>query len=481
MAKRVGKVARTRVEKARGGRVAARGAGGGVVATRNKAGLTGSAKRDGVATAGNARVAGVDASVDAGAKGGQVATVKVRCGGVTAFRAQVLIGHGLIGRGHEQIARAMKGRRGVLIVADSGLPEGDVRRLREIALGAGARVEVCGVEASESEKSLATLERVLARAAGMKLERADCVVGLGGGVVTDVAGFAAAVYRRGVEIVQFPSSLLAMVDAAVGGKTGVNLRVGGAGVDGAGGSEVRLLKNMVGAFHPARLVVCDCALLASLPERELRCGLGECVKHALIGRALGDAKLWAWLQGNAEGVLRLEPATLVELIKRNVACKARVVERDEREMSASADGGRMMLNLGHTFAHAIETLPGLSWRDGESGETQRGPLKHGEAVGLGLVCATVVSEHLGLMVAKVGTLGAVSSQVVALLRKVGLPTSVAGLPAAAEVARRMMDDKKVSGGRMRLIVPTTGGGCRVVDDVAGVVVRRGIEAINSSD
>ncbi len=415
------------------------------------------------------------------ASAGRVASIRYRCGGLPAFRANVIIGHALITGPHEQITRSLTGRRAALIVADSGLPDRVVRSLSEAATAAGARVEVVTISPSEAAKSLATLEHILAAAAWLKLERTDCIVGLGGGVVTDIAGFAAAVYRRGVEIVQFPTSLLAMVDAAVGGKTGVNLSLGDPTSESADSGEARLLKNMVGAFHPAKLVVCDCAVLTSLPTRELRCGLAECVKHALIGKALGDAKLWTWLQANVEGVLKLEPGTLVELIKRNVACKARIVQRDERELSTSPDGGRMMLNLGHTFAHAIETLSGLSWRDEHTGQPMAGPLKHGEAVGLGLICASIVSEQLGLLTTKAAGTPRVSSEVVALLRRIGLPTAVSGLPPAADIARRMMDDKKVASGKLRLILPTTGGGCRVLDDVPAVVVRRGLEAINSAN
>ncbi len=401
-------------------------------------------------------------------------SLRVRSTGLAPFKYEVVIGHALISRATPPIAAALAGRRAALIVADSGLERaGDsARAMTELARAAGLRSTVCVLNASEKEKSLTTLQRVLAEAARLRLERTDCVIALGGGVVTDLAGFAASVYRRGVDVLQFPSSLLAMVDAAVGGKTAVNLSIDA----GAGEGGARLLKNMVGAFHPARLVVCDTALLSTLPPRELRSGLAECIKHALIGRALGDRLLWTWLDASADAVLRLEPAALVELVARNVACKARIVERDERETSSKPDGGRMMLNLGHTFGHAIETLPGLSW-DGGAGTRarQKSPLKHGEAIGLGLICACVASEELGLLSAPAG--GKVSSRVKEMLRRVGLPTRVRGLPSAPEIAKRMMDDKKVTSGRMRLVLPTTGGGCRVVADVPGAVVERAIGAI----
>jgi 3-dehydroquinate synthase len=413
-------------------------------------------------------------------------SLSVRSAGIAPFKYQVVIGHGLIARATPAIGAALAGRRAALIVVDSGLDRaGDsVEAMTALVKAAGLRSSVCAVNASERHKSLATLEHVLADAARLRLERTDCVIALGGGVVTDLAGFAAGVYRRGVDVLQFPSSLLAMVDAAVGGKTAVNLLVGDDRDDGArsagaaGGGEARLMKNMVGAFHPARLVVCDTALLSTLPARELRSGLAECIKHALIGRALGDRSLWTWLEANAGAVLRLEPPAVVELVARNVACKARIVQRDERETSTKPDGGRMMLNLGHTFGHAIETLPGLSWEGGTGARTrQKSPLKHGEAIGLGLICACVASEELGLLAAPAGA--RVSSRVTEMLVRVGLPTRVRGLPSAKEIARRMMDDKKVASGRMRLVLPTTGGGCRVVTDVPGAVVERAIGAVMS--
>ena len=299
----------------------------------------------------------------------------------------------------------------------------------------------------------------------MRLERGDVVVALGGGIVCDVAGFAAAIYRRGVRVVQCPTSLLAMVDAAVGGKTGVNLDVPG-GDDG----KSRLVKNLVGAFHQPSRVVCDVAALRTLPARELRCGLAECLKHGVIGRSQKDAGLLEWTAARLGAIAELDAKTLIELVRRNVAIKARVVMADEYELSTKADGGRMMLNLGHTFAHAIETLPGLSWRNPDQ-TLAVGPLKHGEAVALGLVCAALVSERL-----KFAGKGLADS-VRGLVERAGMPTRIGGLPENAAVIRRMLDDKKVEGGKVRLILPTNGGGCRVASGVDAAVVAAAIDGI----
>ncbi|MFN5959209.1 MAG: 3-dehydroquinate synthase family protein, partial [Planctomyces sp.] len=216
------------------------------------------------------------------------------------------------------------------------------------------------------------------------------------------------------------------------------------------------VKNAVGCFHQPVLVCCDVAMLRTLPEREFCSGLAECIKHGLIGGAAGDAKLLEWMAANMARLRGLDASALVELVTRNVAIKSRVVRGDPLERSTRSDGGRMMLNLGHTFAHAIETLGGLSWRDG-GGAMRVGPLKHGEAVGLGLLAAVRASEAQRMI--RRGT----AEEVRSLLEKAGLPTRVMGLPPSEAVVDRMKDDKKVMAGRLRLILPTTGRKCRVVE------------------
>ncbi|CAN5781417.1 3-dehydroquinate synthase [soil metagenome] len=447
------------------------------------------------------------------------AVLTLRAAGLNKRAHPIVIGAGLLAHGCIHLDTALAGRGGALLVVDANLGpallQPLIRRLESMRMRWG----VCVVRAEEQAKSPATLERILIEAARLRLERGDAVIALGGGIVTDLAGFAAATYRRGIAAILIPTTLLAMVDAAIGGKTGLNLDVpmdddaagtGGSQVaagsrSAAGGAmKTRLIKNAAGAFHLPALVVCDPDALRTLPLREVRCGLAECIKHAVLGPALGDAKLWAWTAANLDAILRAEMPALSELIRRNAACKVRVVETDERETSTKADGGRMMLNLGHTFAHALETLPGLSWRDAE-GRTQIGPLRHGEAVGLGLLAAVRVSEEIGLLkqrnakkaqgkgtrsAVRASTAGnprstaeedsgALSHQLIRVLRRVGLPTAIDGLPRSETVLSRMIDDKKVKAGRVRLVLPSAGGECRVRDDVDPAVVVAALESLRA--
>ncbi len=398
----------------------------------------------------------------------------VRAGVSAGTRYPVLVGSGLLSGRCPELDEALSSRRAVLLVVDAGLSPAMIEPLIKRVEARGLRWGVCVVRASEDDKSIETLQRVLAEAARLRLERRDAVIALGGGITTDLAGFAASIYRRGIDVIQCPTSLLAMVDAAVGGKTAVNITV--PGEHGEGGNKARLLKNMVGAFHPPALVICDVATLATLPQRELRAGLAECFKHALISKALGDANLADFTRKALPDLLNGNQPALAQLVHRNTACKARIVQLDERETSTKPDGGRMMLNLGHTFAHAIETLPGLSWRTA-SGQLQIGPLKHGEAVGLGLLCAARTAEALKLLKPTTKAALPVSIDLERTLRQADLPTTVAGLPPAETILRRMFDDKKVDAGRLRLILPRTGGLCVVRDDVPAPVILDSIRSI----
>jgi 3-dehydroquinate synthase len=266
------------------------------------------------------------------------------------------------------------------------------------------------LQAGDAAKSWDNLGRLLDAILDQRPERADLLVALGGGVVGDMAGFAAACYQRGIGFVQMPTTLLAQVDSSVGGKTGVN-HPGG--------------KNLIGAFHQPQAVVTDTATLRTLPPRELRAGLAEVVKHALIC----DADLFAWLEANAEALLALDPAALAHAVHRCCAIKAGIVARDERET-----GERALLNLGHTFGHAIETVTGY------------GPWLHGEAVAVGLAMATGMSQRAGWLPA------ADAARLDALLARLGLRTEARGsvTPEAARAAMRL--DKKVRDGRVRLVL-----------------------------
>ena len=271
-----------------------------------------------------------------------------------------------------------------------------LRSLRD----AGLPARRFDVPDGERSKSLAQASRLYDALLAAGADRASAVIALGGGVVGDLAGFVAATLLRGIAVVQVPTTLLAMVDSSVGGKTGVNVSRG---------------KNLVGAFHQPRLVWVDAATLATLPPRELRAGLAEVVKHAVIR----DAALFAALESDAEALLTGGPERFVPLLERNCAIKAEVVARDERE-----SGLRMILNFGHTLAHAIEALA-----------RYRGVL-HGEAVAMGMSFAARRSEALGL--APPGT----SGRLVALLARLGLPTELPAHPRRAYLAALSVDKKK---------------------------------------
>jgi len=285
------------------------------------------------------------------------------------------------------------------------------------------------IEGGEPAKTLPTLAQVYDTLATHRLERRSPVVTLGGGVVGDMGGFAAATWLRGAPFLQVPTTLLAMVDASVGGKTGVNLPQG---------------KNLVGAFHQPVAVVVDPNVLTTLPRRELRSGLAECVKHAMIR----DADHLGWLEANVESLLGLEPATLVTLVEANVRIKASVVEADEKEA-----GVRAHLNFGHTFAHAIETTTGY------------GVWAHGEAVAVGMVAACSLAVMRGMIEPEVVV------RLQTLLSRIGLPVSSRELPEDDVLLEAMRLDKKVAGDRIRLVLPERIGAVTVVDDAEPAEIR----------
>jgi 3-dehydroquinate synthase len=276
----------------------------------------------------------------------------------------------------------------------------------------------------ETAKSAAELARAWDFLAAQGVARDGALFALGGGVVGDLAGFAAASYQRGVDFYQLPTTLLAMVDSSVGGKTGINLAAG---------------KNLVGAFHQPTAVLADTELLATLPPREFAAGMAEVIKHGL----LADADLFRRLQANAP--LAWDHASLPGIVRRCVEIKAAVVAGDERETSAA--GGRALLNLGHTFGHAVEAVAGY------------GTYLHGEAVAIGLVMAARLSADLGRCSA------ADAAAVAATVRAHGLPDRLrAPLPCAALLAA-MQRDKKVRAGRLRFVLLQGLGTAVTADDV----------------
>jgi 3-dehydroquinate synthase len=274
----------------------------------------------------------------------------------------------------------------------------------------------------ESHKNWQTLNTVYDRLLAEHCDRQTTILALGGGVIGDLAGFAAATYQRGVPLIQIPTTLLAQVDSSVGGKTAINHPSG---------------KNMIGAFHQPLAVIADMDTLGSLPERELRAGLAEVIKHGLIR----DARFFEWLEQNVERLLARRSDALEHAVLRCCEIKAAIVERDERE-----SGERALLNFGHTFGHAIENAMGY------------GVWLHGEAVAAGMVLAANLSHRLGKL--SLEHLGRVKN----LLRRAGLPIEVRGIPPSRFV-ELMRLDKKVEGGRMRFVLLEGLGEAAICDDI----------------
>lgn len=316
---------------------------------------------------------------------------------------------------------ALRGRHALVVTNEVVAP---LYLPRVLPVLAGLRHASLVLPDGEAHKTLASAGRIFDALAALGATRDACIVALGGGVVGDLAGFAAACWMRGIDFVQMPTTLLAMVDSSVGGKTGVNLPAG---------------KNLVGAFHQPRAVIADTETLASLPAREYRAGLAEVVKYG----AIGDAAFLAWLEANAASLAARDPATLVAAIVASCRHKAAIVARDEQER-----GERALLNFGHTFGHALETAGGY------------GTLLHGEAVAIGMLLAARLSAALGRAPpADAARLGA-------LLSALGLPCTLPPGVDPQRLVALMRLDKKNLGGHLRLVLWRGVGAAEVVADVA---------------
>ncbi len=347
--------------------------------------------------------------------------------------------------------------RRVALIADRGLPASTISTVESNLRDAGFDPLLLTLASSESDKSLATAQDLLIQLTRERFERSDAAIALGGGVIGDVAGFVAAIYRRGIPVIQCPTTLLAMVDASVGGKTGVNLAIGNLPGD--------LKKNMVGAFHQPAAVVSDTSILASLPDRHYRCGLAECIKHGMLAADWGDAALLEGIESNIPAITARQPDVLAELVTRNIRIKAAVVGTDELELDDS--GGRMSLNLGHTFAHALETLPEIHPASAAPGSG----LQHGEAVALGLIAASRTAAAMNLIPLRY------ADQITLLIKSVGLPTTAQGIPPDDQILSLMAHDKKVSQGLLRLILPTAHCRVEVCSDAPNAAICAGLAAI----
>ena len=325
----------------------------------------------------------------------------------------IVIGRGLLGGGFD-LAPFVRGTDCLVVSNETVAPLYYQKLLPNLA---GRDVSCVNLPDGEAHKTVATMQTILDALVESRANRDVCLVALGGGVVGDIAGFAAACYMRGIDFIQVPTTLLAQVDSSVGGKTGVNHAQG---------------KNLIGAFHQPQMVLIDTDTLGTLPDRELSAGLAEVIKHG----AICDPEFFAWLESNIAALLRRDPDALEHAIRRCCEIKAEVVAEDEREA-----GRRAILNFGHTFGHAIEYSQGY------------GEWLHGEAVAAGMIMAAKLS---GLDKADV-------QRLVDLVKAAGLPAAPPAI-AAPDWTRAMGMDKKVKGKQLRFVLLKAIGDCYVTSD-----------------
>ena len=359
-----------------------------------------------------------------------VETVRVELGD-RAYDVQ--IGEGLIETAGARILPLLTQRR-VAIVTDANVAEVHLEPFRAALEAAGIRSTALVLPAGEATKGWSEFSRCVEWLLAEQVERRDVVVALGGGVIGDLVGFAAAVLRRGVRFVQVPTTLLAQVDSSVGGKTGINTPQG---------------KNLVGAFHQPSLVLADTGVLSTLPERDFLAGYGEVVKYGL----LGDSAFFDWLEVNGPAMAAGDGAARIRAVTRSVEMKAGIVARDETEQ-----GERALLNLGHTFCHALEAATGYSDR-----------LLHGEGVAIGCALAFELSARLGLCSQEDPV--RVRAHLAAMGMKRDLSEIPGGLPDADALIALMGQDKKVLDGKLRFVLARGIGEAFVTDAVPREVLQ----------
>jgi 3-dehydroquinate synthase len=350
---------------------------------------------------------------------------------------EVRIGTGLIAEAGAQIAPLLTRPR-VAVLTDETVAGLHLEALRRGLAAADIEMSALALPAGEATKSWGPLETAVGWLLDQKVERGDVVVAFGGGVIGDLAGFAAAILRRGVRFAQIPTSLLAQVDSSVGGKTGINAAQG---------------KNLIGAFHQPSLVLADVDVLGTLTQRDFLAGYGEVVKYGL----LGDAAFFEWLEGQGPILAAGDVPARIEAVRRSVQMKADIVMRDETEQ-----GDRALLNLGHTFGHALEAATGYSDR-----------LLHGEGVAIGCALAFELSARMGLCAQEC------PSRVRAHLKAMGMKTDMADiagdLPDAEALMALMGQDKKVVQGQLRFILARDIGEAFVTSDVESRAVMQVID------
>ncbi len=371
------------------------------------------------------------------------------------FRYPALVSHGLMAKAGELTGKVVSGNR-CAIIADETSARLFGDRVCKSFTAENFSPQLIRIPAGEKSKSLAQVEKICDEMIVAGLDRTSFVVGLGGGVIGDISGFVAAIFQRGIPHIQIPTTLLAMVDSSIGSKTGVNLDAG---------------KNLIGAFHHPSLVIIDVSALETLPARELRQGYAEIIKHAIIR----DAEMFRALSSRAQTPVRLglegsrsvtlklsweDPSTcvrddgFVELIRRNIAIKARIVAADAREIS----GERALLNFGHTVGHAIERATDFK-------------IPHGDCIGMGMTAAC------GISMKRAGLSSQERDDVVSLLKQFELPTQLPAEVDREKIAAAVVHDKKFLGAKSRFVVTPRIGEAHVSNDVTMEDIREAIAAL----
>lgn len=349
----------------------------------------------------------------------------------------MLIGRGVLREAGAHIARALKEKPSLcLVVTSAPIREHWGSILQRSLQGAELRSEILEIEDGETRKNLSTLESLLQQFAAKGADRNSVVIALGGGVVGDIAGFSASIYMRGIPAVQVPTTLLAQVDAAIGGKTGVNLSAG---------------KNLVGTFHQPKLVLIDPETLSTLPDREYRAGLFEVIKCGIIR----DPKLFEFMEDQASAVLKRDPKALMRIIAAAVRIKADIVAEDEREGDL-----RRILNFGHTIGHALETDSGYKH------------FLHGEAVGWGMVAAAEIGVLAGVTSRKI------ADRIAAVVNTYGpLPPVTSN---AQDILRLIQSDKKTRNGVPHFVLVKKIGKTSIVNDVEPTSIKKAVQILRST-
>jgi 3-dehydroquinate synthase len=341
---------------------------------------------------------------------------------------EIVIGDDLLSQAGAHLKPVLRSPR-VAILTDENVAPLHLERLTKSLDEVGIDHISIVLPAGESSKSLATYEKVIDQLLDTKIQRDEALIALGGGVIGDLTGFAASTLRRGVDFIQIPTTLLSQVDSSVGGKTGINAPQG---------------KNLIGAFYQPKIVLADVGLLSSLPKRELLAGYAEVVKYGL----LGDFEFFSWLEVNGPAVIEGDIAARITAVEKSVLAKAAIVAQDERE-----SGVRALLNLGHTFGHALEAETGYGRY-----------LNHGEAVAIGMIMAAELSIKMGLLSGQDGR------RIHSHFQAVGLPQKVPSIEDLSWQSDRLLDhmrqDKKVSGGKLTFILLKSIGNAFTTQDVA---------------